>query len=193
MKNRILTLLLAGAALIGATQAKAQYQFKVYDFLTGSNLLVNAQSTNAAYGSTNVYLKYGSSFGPGYTTNTPTVNTTNAQAFQDVATWVNRDGTTPDMNFKIELQGGTSASTNAAILQFVGLPGPPRSATPTLGGQSWTVSLLANTNALVVFTTNPPAFLFKGNGAIRCTFVNSTNNGDQLTIRKIQMVGQSPN
>lgn len=189
----VMVMLLMGLVAAAPGTVSAQ-SFQSASFLTGSNLLVTAGSTNS-YGATNVYAKYGSIWGPAYTTNAASVNTTNAQAFQDVELWADRDGSFPsDAAFHAHITGLNASATNVITFNFVGVPRAKGGTASTSAQNAWSFSMTANGTNDVYISTNCPTAPFQGCAALRASSAVSPTGsyGTNCLVKYLGLGGFHP-
>ena len=176
----LVAVVLAGLCLIASAPVARAQSFKSIPFLSGvGNLQVAVASTNT-YGTTNIWLKYGYTWGVAYQTNgngtvitygsglaIPTLDTTNTQAIQDAAMFANRDGSFPSVNFSTHLVGYGAAATNPLTYTLVGVPRSVGGAKSTSAQNQWVFTVTPNGTNDVVLVTNVPTTTFQGCAAIR--------------------------
>lgn len=181
-----LAVVVTGALVLASALSASAQTFQSRSFLTGSNLWIVAQSTNS-YGATNIWMKDGGAFGPGYSTNTGasalSVNTTNTQAIQDVQLWYNRDGSVANNTLSIHMDSTNTLFTNNVTYTFA--PAFSDQSVDGLGqtgfwastSDTWAVIVTGTGVTDVYFKTNVPTGIFQGAPKMRLVSVSSPTQG----------------
>lgn len=186
MKKILLTLAAVAALALPASAA----QFTSTSFLPGLGFVQLGSTSNLLSGTSARYVRSRSTAPVTVSTNgvvTFHADITNAVSGLSAPLWVNADGTAPNANVSVRLQGKSASATNVVTFKLTALPTQDGWA-PTAAQNAWSFSATANGTNEVSLATNVPTALLQGCAAVQLSVTNGAT-GDVVLLREANLNG----